>query len=369
MYRVTTGLLAAVLLAATGCASDAGDDASPTTPQIVTTLTPATTTAPAPTTQPTPTSTTTVPPATTVPESSLPPVEAPGDIDGALQIEARPFPDWVTVTDEFAWVANVDTGVGRYDLDTGELLGSSAVGTGPVVCSAMDAYDGSLWVVDCDTTTLIRIDLATGEPQAVIALPVDGLASEASVAAGPGGVFVMSNDTPAEVAHVDPSTNEVVGTFGAPDRSVAVRQTAGSLWFTNDFDGQIRRVDPATGELQADIDVPEGVGFLAVDGDNVWAMSNQHGLVVHVDAATNEVVAVITVSDTRINGGDIAVGGGSVWARVSDALVARIDPATHEVVQRIGPGAGSGSVAADANAVWISDHDVITVWRIPVTPL
>ena len=44
--------------------------------------------------------------------------------------------------------------------------------------------------------------------------------------------------------------------------------------------------------------------------------------------------------------------------RVSDALVARIDPSTNTVVARYGLPSGSGSVAADDNAVWISAHDV-----------
>ena len=60
------------------------------------------------------------------------------------------------------------------------------------------------------------------------------------------------------------------------------------------------------------------------------------------------------------------MGGGSVWVRVSDALIARIDPTTDTVIERYGPPAGSGSVAADADAVWVSAHDINTVWRLPL---
>jgi hypothetical protein len=77
-------------------------------------------------------------------------------------------------------------------------------------------------------------------------------------------------------------------------------------------------------------------------------------------------VATIPAGDGSIDGGDIAVGGGYVWARVSDSLVAQIDPATDKVVARFGPPAGSGSVAADEDAVWISAHDMNTVWRLPL---
>ena len=64
--------------------------------------------------------------------------------------------------------------------------------------------------------------------------------------------------------------------------------------------------------------------------------------------------------------GDIAVGGGYVWARISDALIAQIDPATDTVVARYGPATSSGSVDADDQAVWVSDYLAQTVWRLPL---
>ena len=85
-----------------------------------------------------------------------------------------------------------------------------------------------------------------------------------------------------------------------------------------------------------------------------------------VDPATNTVTATIHVSGRPIQGGDIAVGGGSVWARVSDVLIAQIDAATNTVVARFGESWGSGSVAADDEAVWISAHDVLSIWRLPL---
>jgi hypothetical protein len=51
---------------------------------------------------------------------------------------------------------------------------------------------------------------------------------------------------------------------------------------------------------------------------------------------------------------------------VTDVLVAQIDPESNLVVARYGPASGSGGVAADDDAVWISAHDVTTIWRIPI---
>ena len=51
---------------------------------------------------------------------------------------------------------------------------------------------------------------------------------------------------------------------------------------------------------------------------------------------------------------------------MSGALVAKIDPRTNMVTARYSPPAGSGSVAADARALWISAHDVNAVFRLPL---
>jgi hypothetical protein len=65
-------------------------------------------------------------------------------------------------------------------------------------------------------------------------------------------------------------------------------------------------------------------------------------------------------------GGDLTTGGGSVWARGRGYLLTRIDPATNDVVERFGPSVGSGAVIVGFDAVWISAHDVETVWRLPL---
>jgi streptogramin lyase len=245
---------------------------------------------------------------------------------------------------------------------TGALLGS--VPTGPTVCLAMDATADALWVGNCETTALVRIDVATGEIAASIPLPFTSIAEESSVAAGPDGVFVLGDE--GTIARVDPATNAVASTFAAPVGSSALRSSPGALWVTSAGPGMLRKLDPTTGSMLEEIKVGSGSRFLAVGEGAVWVQNNGDGTVSRVDLESEEVVATVTVSDLQIDGGDIAVGGGYVWARVSaDSLVAQIDPATNVVVARYGPANGSGSVAADDDAAWISAHDVFTVFRVP----
>jgi hypothetical protein len=101
-----------------------------------------------------------------------------------------------------------------------------------------------------------------------------------------------------------------------------------------------------------------------VGDDAVWVMNQRDGSVSKV-SPTGEVLGTTTVAP-RIEGGDIAVGGGSVWVQPGGELLVQLDPATGAVVAEYGPRSGSGSVAADGAAVWVSAHDVEAVWRLPL---
>jgi YVTN family beta-propeller protein len=228
----------------------------------------------------------------------------------------------------------------------------------------MDTAFDSLWLGDCATATLVRVNLATGAIQATVALPFNSITEESSVAAGPDGVFILGDGT--TIARINPQDNTIITTFEAPAKPSALRASDGALWVTSATTKTLSRIDPASGEVIAVVDVGSGARFLAIDDTSVWVMNSGDGTVSRVDPSTNAVIATIKVAEYPVQGGDVAVGGGSAWARVSADLVARIDPSTNSVVARYGPSAGSGSVSADDDAVWISAHDVKTVWRVPI---
>ena len=312
-------------------------------------------------------STAATPPASTSPKSSATPVatQAIGgttqdvEVAGAKRIGQGDGPDWVTMAAGSAWVA---TGVGiqQYDGATGA-PGSRVPVFG--VCLAMDTGFASLWVGDCDAHALVRVDPATARITSTIVLPVDGIQEESSIAAGEGAVWVVS--TAASLVKVDPTSGKVVGQSDLPPGAAAARAGLGSVWVTVSAGNSLLRIDPADGTVRATIPVGRYPRFLAVGADAVWVMDQADGAVTRVDR-TGKVVATIKVSPDPIDGGDIAVGGGFVWVRISSALVAKVDPATNAVVATYGPPSGSGGVAADASAAWITAHDVSAVWRLPL---
>ena len=144
------------------------------------------------------------------------------------------------------------------------------------------------------------------------------------------------------------------------------RARLGGLWLTDPVRGSLVRLDPATGRSIGSLETGAGARFFDVGEGGVWVQNNDDGTVTRVDPRTNKVVATTKVEEGPISGGDLAVGGGFVWARVSSALVTKIDPRTNTVVARYGPAGGSGSVAADASAVWVTAHDVNAVYRLPL---
>ena len=299
--------------------------------------------------------------ATTTETAALPEIQ---DIEeaGALDIDTSGNADWVTVAGGSAWLANVGTGITRYDLATGDVLGEIKTND---ICLAMDEGFGSLWAGDCVDKTLLRIDLSTGALVATIILPFDSIPAESSVAVGDDGVWMLSTGTRRDLVRIDPTTNAVADTFPAPRGATAVRAGDGSLWVTRAYAGQLLRVDPATGEELAEIDVAPESTFLALGEGGVWTMGST-GEVVHVNPATNSVVATIPTGG-QVDHGDVAAGGGYVWARLSESLFAKIDPTTDTVVARYGPPSeGSGGIDADDQAVWVSDYLAQTLWRLPL---
>jgi YVTN family beta-propeller protein len=85
------------------------------------------------------------------------------------------------------------------------------------------------------------------------------------------------------------------------------------------------------------------------------------GTVSRIDPASNRVVATIA-AEVAGPGGDIATGAGRVWVRAEKVLLSAVDPETNRITERFGPPAGSGAVRVAGNLVWVTAHDIQTVW-------
>ncbi len=349
MSRFTIGVLL-LSLASSGCTS-----AAPTVSQP-----PAATPSTTPTAGPTGTPTA-EPGKTSTPEPTL---LLPHPIDlnqtTATVIDARPSPDFIVLADGYAFASGVGKGVGRFDGISGALIDSITIPGES--CEALDTGFGAAWTATCAGAGLARIDPESGS---VTLIDVGGRIQEpeASVGAGEGAVWIIVGASSRELVRVDPATNTVTGRFPLPGSPTAVRAGLGAVWVSDPTIDSIHRIDPGTGALIATIRVGDRPQFIAVGEGALWTMDQLGGTVSRVDPDSNAVTATIELGE-QVQGGDIAVGGGSVWLRGSRTLLFRIDPSSNEIIERYTPSAGSGSVAADDVAVWITAHDITTIWRL-----
>ena len=296
---------------------------------------------------------------------SLPGTEQIANAPGALRIAAGPSPGWVGLADSSAWVSGVgaDDGIARYDR-AGNLIGALQAGTEDRGIGALGVGFGSLWVVDGQTHNVARIDLNTGVLQATIQLPFSTQTERSTVSAGDRAVFVMADIPQTRIASIDPATNAVTLTFPGPQGGTALLAAGGVLWAAGQ--DKLARFDQSTGAATAKVAIPNGAQAMAIGSGSLWLLGERSGEVSRVDPATTTVTASITISPQPGSGGDVAVGGGSVWARVLNEPVAKIDTTTNQVIARYNPGPGGGSLAADDHDVWITAPDSESVWRLPL---
>ena len=281
---------------------------------------------------------------------------------GATRISVTGEPDWLALAGGNVWAAVVG-GIRKIDAATGKVDG--LVPIDDAICLAMDVGFGSLWAGGCDKHQLHRIVPSSGLPfTPPIDLPIPKIVEESSIGAGEGGVWIVSTDH--RLVRVDPVTDRADPVpWPLPEGAAAARAGLGAIWITVPATDTLLKLSPADPATSQAIRVGDGPRFLAIGPDAVWVMDQGSGSVTRVDAS-GAVVATIKVSDRPIEGGDIAVGGGSVWVRTEQDLVVRIDPRTNAVNARFGPPSGSGSVVADDAALWVSAHDVESVWRLPL---
>lgn len=296
-------------------------------------------------------------------------VDLPAPIDissvpGVLEIQARPFADWITVADGCVWITGIDDGIAQFDATTGRRI--RVVALPDKICSAIDQGIGAIWAAADAGRQLLRIDTQTGTVTSA-AVPGATRLCESSVGVGDGWLWTLSPEASPRLVRFEPELEGPPRTMALPPGAAAVRAGAGSVWVTNFDTGIVLRVDPGSMAVVGEIALEPGTRFLAVEADGVWVLNQTHGTVTRIDPGSGAADAPIKVSDEPITGGEISAGFGSVWVRVYEQLAAQVDPRSGRVVKRFGPPARSGGIAVADGAVWISAHDVHKVWRIPVS--
>jgi YVTN family beta-propeller protein len=137
-----------------------------------------------------------------------------------------------------------------------------------------------------------------------------------AVSAGAGSVWAIDADSPTAV-RLDPSSAAIrarvkLGT--AQLDTVAVG--AGAVWLTDSYAGTLWRIDPGARAITRTIEVGIGADGVAVGAGSVWVTNSLRGTLVRVDPRRNRIVATVPVGNTPR---DVAVGAGAVWVTLAGA--------------------------------------------------
>jgi DNA-binding SARP family transcriptional activator/ABC-type branched-subunit amino acid transport system substrate-binding protein/DNA-binding beta-propeller fold protein YncE len=228
-------------------------------------------------------------------------------------------------------------GAEALDPQTGKLLATVPLGAAP---SSVAVWAGAVWVLDADDKTISVIDLETRSRESF-----SSSSTPTDLAAGAGGLWIgnafrkgafSQTSYPESVSRLDPDTRVVVATIPLPRPSVVQYNAASPFAWLEEH--------------------------LAVTSDAVWVVGADLG-VYRIDPRTNQRVGG-RVKGVQAVG--IAAGGGGVWViEFGEARVAKIDPRTNTITQRI-PVASEGlrSIAVGTRDVWAADPFGGLVWRI-----
>jgi ABC-type transport system substrate-binding protein/DNA-binding SARP family transcriptional activator len=245
------------------------------------------------------------------------------------------------------WSISGDGELTRIDPATGRTLASINVGVAP---SGLAVGDGSVWVTDANSRTLVRVDAGLDVVAGRIALPRAGTDLTSGVTFAAGSVWVAHGgfNPGAWVDRLDPATGRVVHRFPIlGGEATALAYGDGAIWVVSGPSGELRKLDPGTNTIEATVRLHPGLCCVAAGGGYVWAAVNPDGTVWKV-GQDGGIVTTIQLP-ARVAG--LVYGDGAVWAIDGDAgTVIRIDPTT-DAERRYRLGHRASGVAAGAGLV------------------
>jgi YVTN family beta-propeller protein len=153
------------------------------------------------------------------------------------------------------------------------------------------------------------------------------------------------------VAVVDPASNRVVDSVQVGIRPLSIAIGEGAIWVANFDDRTLTRIDPTTRAPVRTISLDATPTGIAVGAGGVWVANGILGSLSRVDPATNEPQVPMEVS-FRSSGGSVAVGEGRLWVAFGSGEIARIDPASGDIVNGFA-GTAPTAIAVGEGWVWV----------------
>jgi streptogramin lyase len=273
------------------------------------------------------------------------------------QFEAPEKPVWIFVATPPAALLPGKEVIEKIDPKTNKKADPIAGLSKP--CGGMTSGFGSLWAPVCGTSSLARIDAKTFKTTATIQT---GTSTAAAIIASTSDSIWLLTDDKTTLSRIDPEQNAVVGELRVPAGCHGLTFGETALWLACPTQNKVLRINPATNLVEKSIEVSAQPEALTVGEGSIWVLCRKDGKVDRIDPKTNKVSKTI---DLEVPGaaGAIAFGEGSLWITMTGFPLTRVDVASESVAQQF-PGEGGGAIAWSAGAIWISNLDKGSVWRI-----
>jgi virginiamycin B lyase len=265
-------------------------------------------------------------------------------------------PESFSFTDDVLVMDSTKNAIMRIDPKTGKVAEPLSGFSKP--CSGAISAFRSLWVPNCGTGTVSRVDLKTGKITATLDI---GAADVLLGLAATGDSVWMMTDNKTTLSRIDPVANMVVAELRLPAGCTSLVLGEGALWVACPSEDKVLRVNPQTNLVDKYIEVSAEPRVLAVGSGSIWALCAKEGEVDRIDPKTNKVAKTIELDVA--GAGDLAFGEGSLWVTQPGFPITRIDPESEKVVQQF-RGEGGGVIAAGAKAIWLGNVKQGSVWRL-----
>lgn len=271
--------------------------------------------------------------------------------------------DWVVITESGAWVgAAGPDAVYRITARTGRI--ARRVALPDEACAGLAVGFGSLWVPLCGATSrTARIDLRSGK---IVAILPFGPPAEAGIAVGGDSVW-LAVDAHGTLVRIDPKTNRIRQRIQLAPGSLNPVSDDASVWVTSTERNQVTKVDAQNGRIIGVAPTGPVPRFVTLGAGSVWTLNQGDGSVTRIARHNLRVQATIALGIPG-HGGDIAFGGGHIWATSIGVPLTAIDPHTNQVVaQWVGP--GGDSLRYGHGSIWLTDYKRGSVARLPLPTL
>ncbi len=226
-------------------------------------------------------------------------------------------------------------------------------------CGGMESAFDSIWVPDCESQMLHRLDPKTGKITASIGAGAGK--AHTAIAASKDSVWALTDDK-TTLSRVDPKANTVVAEVRLPAGCDSIAFGEGALWVTCPKESKVLRIDPKTNLVVERIEVASQPTSVDFGEGSVWVLCRLEGKVARIDPKTNKVSATIDLGIPDAEG-RVAFGEGSVWVSAKQFPISRIQPRTDSVVQQFA-GDGGGEIRTGLGSVWLANTKQGLVWRL-----